>query len=350
MTRSRLTSAVLGVAALTSMVLVGPAASAGTGDPDDAPPTVTSEDCGNGFSALTVTPAPGFDPTTATEDQLAANNFPPRPDPGDTAATNAWNTYVTGPIDRASRCDELGKPTDVIGPIETAVPPAQRHNSFNWSGNIANDRRFFDADASWVLPTDRDTDGIHRESSHWVGIGGTNSSSILVQAGTFAKRQSGITSYCLFIEVFFPGDANNGRRCLQNVVHAGDRIYVHVHEVSGVGSYHVVDTQARIDRTFSIKDGHIGSSSESAEWILERPLVNGTLSELAQTTVTFTGARAAGPGFNFIGLPNLGHYFDVMETCDTLIQLAHPGPINASNNSFQGIWDAHGHADPLANC
>jgi hypothetical protein len=35
-----------------------------------------------------------------------------------------------------------------------------------------------------------------------------------------------------------------------------------------------------------------------------------------------------------------------MQTCDTLIQLGHPGPINSSNNSFQGIWDAHGHTDP----
>jgi Peptidase A4 family len=342
MTRSRLTSAVLGVAALTSMVLVGPAASAGTGDPNDAPPTVTTEDCGDAFSAVTVTPAPGFDANTATAEQLAANNFPPRPDPGDTEAMTAWTSYVTGPIDRASRCDDLGKAEEGNGPIDSAVPPAQRHNSANWSGNVANDRRFNDADASWVLPADRDTDHVARASVQWVGLGGT-AGGRLIQAGTFARVMNGVTSYCVFIEDY----PFNAVQCLRNAVHPGDHIYVHVHQVAGTGSYHVVDTNQRIDRTFSVTDSGVGTSAESAEWILERPVVGGRLSELAHTDpVTFTGARAAGPGFGFIGLPNLGHFFDVMQTCDHLIQLAHPGPINAGNNSFQGIWDAHGHSDP----
>jgi Peptidase A4 family len=348
LTRLRLPSVVIGVAALTGIVLVGPAASAGTEGLNDAPPTVTSEGCGDGFSALTVTPAPGFDPTTATAEQLQANNFPPRPaDPADTEAMTAWTSYVTGPIDRTSTCADLIKSDSTSVPQATAAATT-RVNTANWSGNVANDRRFVDADASWVLPTDRDTDHVARHSSQWVGIGGTTgqNGSRLIQAGTAADVTNGVTKYCLFIE-----DAQlTGRRCLQNVVHPGDHIYVHVHEVSGTGSFHVVDTQARIDRTFTIDDPAVGANAESAEWILERPLVGGRFPELAHTDpVTFTGARGAGPGSGFTGLSSLGHYFIVMQTCDTLIQLAHPGPINSSNNSFQGIWDAHGHADPR-NC
>jgi hypothetical protein len=40
-------------------------------------------------------PVPGFDPNTASDAQLQAQDFPPRPDPSDARAVAAWNHYVS---------------------------------------------------------------------------------------------------------------------------------------------------------------------------------------------------------------------------------------------------------------
>jgi hypothetical protein len=193
-----------------------------------------------------------------------------------------------------------------------------------------------------VLPRGIDiADGVHRYVVHWVGLGIGTTDRPRIQAGTGTTTfGNGAINYYLWIE-----DAPKvGIQQIATVVHPGDHVYVHVHQVAGHGQFHITDAESGFDRSYSLGDANIAATSSQAEWIHERPTVNGIFPQLARTQVTtFTGARAAGPGSGWVGLSSLSHYFDVMLTCNGQQQMAHPGPL--ANNAFQAVWDAAGHND-----
>ena len=84
--------AIAGVAAAAPMMLAAPALAGSTTGTQ-----VTN--CGGGVSAVTVRPAAGFHPLTATPAQLAANGLPLRP-PG-RGELAAWRRFVTGGVQAA---------------------------------------------------------------------------------------------------------------------------------------------------------------------------------------------------------------------------------------------------------
>lgn len=71
-----------------------------------AAPEVRRIDClESGGYVTVVTPASGFNPLTATDDELEANGFSPRPDRAD-ASYAEWAKYATGPIRRIDKCPD----------------------------------------------------------------------------------------------------------------------------------------------------------------------------------------------------------------------------------------------------
>ena len=89
--------------ALSSVLLTPGGARAATAPRaanDRAPRFVVDAYCGEGWTAVTIVPAAGFDPLTATDDQLEANGLPPRPT--DAADLATWTRFVTGRVHQDS--------------------------------------------------------------------------------------------------------------------------------------------------------------------------------------------------------------------------------------------------------
>src|SRR5258707_10583186 len=70
--------------------------------------------CGGGVSAVTVRPAAGFHPLTATSAQLTANRLPPRP-AGRTELA-AWRKFVTGGV-------RVARTTCAFAPVTASSAP-----------------------------------------------------------------------------------------------------------------------------------------------------------------------------------------------------------------------------------
>jgi hypothetical protein len=322
--------------------------------PDARAPHVTVEQCGNGVAAVTVTPAPGFNPLTASAARLEANNFAPRPtDPADLAD---WVSYATGHVDRKSSCSDL-RPTALRPPMNAPNAPnaevpaaASHHKSPNWAGNVAVNHAYTNARAWWHIPRAHDIgDAVHRFSSQWVGLGsGDSKSAPLIQAGSEANTTgTGSNNYGIWWEVY-PYNASQ----LNRTEVWGDHIYVRVQQSRGVARIHLVDTTAKFDHTYTYKRSTIPSTSPQAEWIHERSEVSdftgSQIPELTKTDpVKFTSAYASG-SVRSTSVGHLPHYYDTMHMYTTATscvfgrQLAHPGATSSDGTYFSVYYDYHG--------
>lgn len=339
----------IAVSAVLAFVLA-PAVTAGA----NGTPHVTVEQCGNGVAAETITPAPGFDPLTATNAQLEANGYAPRPtDPADLAD---WRRYASGPIDHLSSCSDL-RPTELRdGPAVATNAAAGHDKSVNWAGEVAVSHAYNSASAWWHIPRAHDiSDSVHRFSSQWVGLGsGGSKSAPLIQAGSDADTTgTGSNNYDIWWEVY-PYNASQ----LNRTEVWGDHIYVHVTQSHGAARIHLVDTTAKFDHTYTYKRSTIPSTSPQAEWILERTEVTEDRPRIQELTkidpVKFTSAYASG-NVRSTSVGRLPHRYDTMHmyttatSCTLGRQLAHPGSISSDGTYFSVYYDYHGLPD-RTNC
>ncbi len=190
----------------------------------------------------------------------------------------------------------------------------------------------------------------HAYSNAWVGVGLGNSYTYpLVQGGSESDSGCGpsLGGPCTpwaWIEVW-PWEAYE-RQISQLSSIGGDLLFVHVrftHDAKtndGRMLWHVVDMTKSIDLHFgetihgTLPDGH-------AEFIAERPTVNGSLPPLADFGfVDFEAAQASAPTTGWKGVGNLYHYWYWMEG-STGHLLASPGAIDSTGYSFSVNWYGH---------
>jgi hypothetical protein len=252
--------------------------------------------CARPYAQVALAPPAGFDPVTASDAQLDAYGFPPRPDakknPGPYAL---WKTVVTRPVTRI--VPELQATKAVNGPEKMAAEGPRAANavggtSGNWSGYVvtaASDP--FKADKTYIFATFTvpvaqqafgkcSSSAVH--ASEWIGIDGSGSSDVL-QAGikTSATCKSGKTtgSYVAWYEWFpeFEIDIKNFH------IYPGDLIYVYVWNTSAtVGHYFLEDVTTNKTSSLSFKaPKNTRLKGNSAEWIVERPSINGKDATLA---------------------------------------------------------------------
>jgi hypothetical protein len=335
-------------------------ATAGTVNPDTLTPKVTTLNCGHGVTSEAFRLPKGFNPLTATNAELLANNLPPPPSGAHRYAI--WKKFVEGEASgryhTAPTCSfkhghrgTPGSPTR--GQAEHAnrahaVPQqtVSEQDSGNWAGNVATDNAYFDTYGTYQVPIAGGNGGIY-ESSSWVGEGlGTSNSDALVQAGTESDFTFGVGfRYDMWWEVF----PELSQQVLSTNVEPGDTIWVHIHyENAGSATMTVLD-ENRGEVFIVLYKNPVITPDDTAEWILERTDTGGTYPMLPNySTTTFTGAEA-NYGLGPTGVGNLDRTFYRMYNCQSTgvdTQLAAPGPIGSNGTSFTDNFENNGIASP----
>jgi hypothetical protein len=263
-----LTFSALSVAAATLTSV--PSAKAAS-DPDSLAPQVSSVYCGNNTWALSVTPARGFSPLTATAAQLKANGFPDAPATTDGRAYSQWRAYAARYHGEKGTCPPAAKSGQW-----PAISMAEK--STDWAGYQVTGQVYSDVEASWSVPWALETAGTNTYSASWVGIGqGTSRSDPLVQAGTVSDYDDTTVTgqYALWYEVFpeaapVPLDG----------VSPGDSVGAHITwylgQIAGCtapacATIHVWDYSQSPDFNSTYIVGGSWINDQHAEWIFERP-------------------------------------------------------------------------------
>jgi Peptidase A4 family len=255
-------------------------------------------------------PAAGFDPLTASDEDLAYYGFPPRPNQNtEQKAYATWAKAITaskvrivpqlaqteiyhGPAKQAKASSV--DPTAGEKNLSLADQPSNTLNSYNWSGYVdfsgatsygSNSYYFLVND--YTVPVAEQAFGACTGGwdygSAWNGIDGWGSRDVL-QAGIEFDAYCALgglirsTYYSAWYE-WFP----NGEVRISNFpIAPGDAIFVEVWHTSSTQGYaYLVNCNSKqaVEVGFTAPSGTylVGNS---AEWVVERPKVNGSLATL----------------------------------------------------------------------
>jgi peptidase A4-like protein len=268
-------------------------------------------------------PPAGFDPLTASDIELQQWGFPPRPKSGDPVDYARWKRMAT-----STRITPQLKFTNIYhGParnpkIGSAVSNATAATSENWSGYVVTE-----ADGTfsgnnpmsygiWTVPAVAPGSGSCSSatyaSSQWVGFDGWTSSDVL-QAGTEAN--CGNSDY--FWYEWYP----NAETELSLPVGPGDFVTVRVYYCGSCSPQGSANLENNVtNQTTSIGfNPPSGTTYEgnSAEWIMERPTVDGALADLPNyATMYFSAFAEVGTGNYYEpGYVPTGTILQVSMTC-----------------------------------
>lgn len=167
------------------------------------------------------------------------------------------------------------------------------HVSANWAGYVAREGSYSAVGATWTIPSANSASTLSTNAA-WVGIGGTDSND-LIQAGTQAFVEGNRVSYHAWYETL-----PDYQQELPLKVRGGDSVTVFITEtMTDIWRLVFVNntTGERVE-----KDLPYHSLKSSAEWVVERPLVDigtGRFSYLPLDnfgSVTFTRAYAVKDG------------------------------------------------------
>jgi len=316
---------------------------------DRAPRYVVDAYCGDGTTSVTIVPAAGFDPLSATDDQLTANGLPPRPtNPTDLAT---WTRFVTGQVHQDSTGCGVQAPTAPDGTARPVVSATGRASGF-WGGNVVDSNIYEDAYGSWHVPKAGAPANADARSFSWVGIGsGSSSTNLLLQGGSASDYFAiGGAAYSLWWE-WYPGHTSID---VDNLVNYNDLVSVHVHFVPHSGYVTITDQTTGFSHTYT-HTSSVMVPDNTAEWIVERPQLGSSghywRDYLSKSTTTFTGAKASAPGYANIPLGQLPHTWRTLQTCvSPIVTMSNPGGISADGLSFTETWLAYGHTDDDVNC
>lgn len=168
----------------------------------------------------------------------------------------------------------------------------QRLASFDWAGYVVvsdfNNPApvVVGVNGSWTIPSVTVSPD-DRFSAVWVGIGGQLDQS-LIQTGTEQDSIGGVANYSAWYELL-PNDAVT---ITSMNVSPGDKITASIILVDSVTNKWSIEIEDVTKGQAFKQVFSYDSSRLSAEWIVERPTVDSTLSTLADVgTVTFTNAQ-----------------------------------------------------------
>ena len=259
----------------------------------------------NGVENHYLVPPEGFNPLTATDEELERYCFPARPDGSmtrsgensDYAEWYALMEHYTGTPD-----PEISVSTK---PVDTEQQrPATRSTSStsgNWSGYISDlgdssSKFYTQAQVDYTQPTISAVEsGATTLNSYWIGFGGHAGSGKLVQAGT---STSGKSSHAAWYEYLSDTGKTVSMQFIDSLaVHAGDNIHVYIafQKANDRFEYYIAN-----NTTGKSSSGYVANldaskqfDGTSVEWIVERCTVNGKLASLGNYgTVTLKNAKA----------------------------------------------------------
>jgi hypothetical protein len=283
---------------------------------DGAPPESIAADQTNARAIVVYGSTPrDFHPLSASDAELEAYSFPPRPDPFSAPAAYArWKKLVSVP---RTANGKLQQTTLYNNPIQNFVSGQTIRDgtvaatSTNWSGYavLASTGTFTVNDsyviAEWVVPRAQQAFGVCNGgwdySSQWAGFDGVTSSDVL-QAGTEADACCGncggstqATFYSSWIEWAPAAEVRVG----VPAVRPGDLMLLEVWFTTTPPFGHAALADYTLQQfqvyAFNPPTG-TAFAGDSAEWILERPFIGGL--GLADLTNYAADQFNAGYAFN----------------------------------------------------
>ncbi|MCW3994820.1 MAG: G1 family endopeptidase [Candidatus Bathyarchaeota archaeon] len=175
--------------------------------------------------------------------------------------------------------------------IQSSLPPSVL-DTRNWAGyvvatNLQNPQpEIVEVTGSWIVPAVEDI-GTDAFSAVWIGIGGKFDTT-LIQTGTEQDSVGGFATYNAWFEML-PSDSITIRSLN---ISPGDRIEATIRLVdSSTNRWLIMLADLTTGQSYQ-QNFTYGSSQLSAEWIVERPKIDSTLSPLANFgNITFSNCQ-----------------------------------------------------------
>lgn len=235
-------------------------------------------DDGNELHALV--PPPGFDPLTASDEDLEKYCFPSRPtSENEREVSESYNNWVQM-ISCYTSTPEPDYSTMITTQTQTSRTMAEPGYSGNWSGHAV----YADGVSTFFTQVEMvytEPDIISHPSKlcanyQWVGLGGSNSMS-LVQAGTYIDdTDKTVTELIHYPAVMYqPKYGGTYVRLLNTklTVNPGDEIFVYAtfQKANDKFGYYIANnTTGQSTNGYISLDADIYFDGSSAEWIIER--------------------------------------------------------------------------------
>lgn len=298
-----------------------------------------SEEVGPNQTA-TFTAAASGDPTPSVQWEVSMNGGGSWGNvAGATAASYSFTatSSESGFEYRAVFTNAVNSATSTAATLTIGVVPDE---SDNWSGYAATGESFSEVQGSWTVPTVTCPSGSTGYAAIWVGIDGYTSNTV-EQDGTDSDCNDGNPTYYAWYEMYGDDSVNGGAAIrLSQPVQAGDAISASVSVSGSSWTLNIDDTSQNWQVSESIAGPDPAPSQNSAEWIVERPEVDGSVASLADFgTATFTGATADGSDQS--GSISAFQYTPINMVSGSSV-LAAPGTLDVTGETFTDSWRASG--------
>lgn len=298
----------------------------------------------------------GFDAVNAAPEVLNSHGLPPKPDQiKDPKAYGAWKTLVTNAKTyvpaKLEQTNIFHKPAQFKGTI--SQPPAGAKNPtitylYNWSGPTIYDQNKPFATSYivgyWTIPFAQQPfgspDGTWDWSSQWVGIDGFGSNDVF-QAGTevdaYANSGSGTAQYYSFWIEWYPFSETR----VGLPVAAGDTVVAEVWNTSPTNGYALLENLSTGKYSYYNLTAPSGTTLQgtSAEWIVERPVVNGAYARLTNYVAdSFTFCNAGGYNYQVVYYPGTDYTPTGTVYLTTMLDNSNNVISYCDLNGLFGIW------------
>jgi hypothetical protein len=252
-------------------------------------------------------PPPNLNPRTASDEELAAWGFPPRPD-ATTApeAYAAWARAVTAPartiVPVLKLTDNYAGPSRGVRSTEpgTVIANPVAVTSSNWSGYVIQDTdNPFTLEAiqgDFIVPVAQQAfgncTGSYDYGVAWVGIDGATingvGSSDVLQAGAEFDADCSASTTTTYYAAWYEWYPNPWTVITNFSVSPGDDMSVEVWSTSATaGKAYLINytTNVKVTISFSAPAGTT-LVGDCVEWIVERPGIDGSLATLTNYIAT----------------------------------------------------------------
>jgi hypothetical protein len=221
-------------------------------------------------------PPANWNPLKASDEELRKYAYPPRPT--NSEEFHAWESIVSG----GKWIKPEFKKSGILHerPKRNKIENAQYQYGNYWSG-VMNKASASRVTGQWVIPSAFYSDITKRPAynSEWIGIGGSDVTYDLIQAGTNCDAMSIATfDYSAWYEILGTGAPTGGAVNIPNFqTSAGDTMYedISYNPNTKLASFYIYDVTSGYVTSFSVNLVSTSNLTTSAEWICERQRVGG---------------------------------------------------------------------------
>ncbi len=290
-------------------------------------------------------PPAHFDALNASDAELGAYGFPPRPDPlRNPTAYARWSAAVGSAPERL--VPQLQQTTirhgpNIPGRLLQATTAAT--TSSNWSGYASTvaavsftKKSFASVAADFVVPAvvARSCNAAWEFSSSWVGIDGYDSDDVL-QAGIELDAECASGTPTTYFSPWYEWYPNDETRITNLTAAAGQVFYVHVWATGATAGHAYLENlnaNQSVSLNFSAPSG-TQLLGNSAEWIIESPTVGGDLATLPTYGLSYFSGSSSTTGSANVRTPGSATSVAIsLERSGTLY--SSPGPLGAAGILF----------------